>query len=129
MKVAISFGQALGAIVRRVDEQNLGWDLEFQFGSDEPWPVEVKGMADERDGFVITRNELRAARQESHYRYLIVTGVRGLGGSIVLIEAAKNPLDMDRLEAMSWIVPNWRDLAVSEERIWAGACAVRPNAG
>jgi hypothetical protein len=117
--VATAYGEYLGATVVRVDNQNKGWDLEFNF-DDCTWPVEVKGMADERDGFILTRNERRAAESENDHRYLIVTGLGGRSGDIVVLESAENPLDDEVLQPMSWLVPGWRAMEPSAASIWRG---------
>jgi hypothetical protein len=119
IQVAVAFGEDRGASVRRVDRDKIGWDLEFDFGH-EWWPIEVKGMADERQDLIVTRNELSAATHEPHYHFLVITGVRGIGGRVVLIEAAANELDPDGLEATAWRVPNWRLLHAVNERQWRG---------
>lgn len=118
MNLVRAFGESLDARVERVDRQYRGWDMEFHF-DDEWWPVEVKGMAQESRGFVITRNELLAARTEPHYRFVVVTGLRAGRGQLAMVRAESEHLESANLEPLSWLVTPWRGLPIESEHIWA----------
>jgi hypothetical protein len=119
MVIGAALGESLGAEVTWVEKENRGWDLEFDFG-DSCWPVEVKGMAGEFEGFVLTRNERRAAETEPEFRFLVVTGLRGPRGEVALIRAADNPLEDAELEPLSWVLEGWREMQMTRSS-WSGA--------
>jgi len=118
MVIGAALGESLGAEVAWVEKQNLGWDLEYHFG-ESWWPVEVKGMSGEFEGFVLTRNERRAAELEPEFHFLIVTGLRGARGETALIRVADNPLADAELEPLSWVVEGWRDMRMMRSS-WSG---------
>jgi hypothetical protein len=117
MRLVQAYGESMGARVERVDREYRGWDLEFHF-EHETWPVEVKGMAQESRGFVVTRNELRAARTEPEYRFIVVTGLRAGHGLLTVVRATNEQLDPARLEALSWLMTPWRSLLISNDNYW-----------
>jgi Domain of unknown function (DUF3883) len=95
--------EELGAEVTRVDHLNLGWDLELRIG-DQQLLVEVEGHAGSSSSFILTRNELRAARSGPAFRLAIVTGLEVGEGVIALITDASDLRDDDRLTPVSWQV-------------------------
>lgn len=121
MEVATAVGERLGAEVLRVDQQRLGWDLEFHFSDMLWWPVEVKGMADENEAFVLTRNELRAALEHADYHFLFVTGTRWLTGRVALVRASSAQLSDADLEPLSWTIAGWRSYPVEHAESWTNA--------
>jgi hypothetical protein len=106
----------LGAKVNRVDDLNLGWDLELELDG-ATLLVEVKGFAAGSSSFIITRNELRAAGSEANYRVAVVSGVGGRSGSIAFITDFAGSLDPEQLKPMSWAVEEWTRLP-HEVRPW-----------
>lgn len=106
----------LGAKVNRVDDLNLGWDLELEVDGT-TLLVEVKGFAAGSSSFIITRNELRAAESEPNYRVAVVSGVGGRSGVIAFITDFAGSLDPEQLNPMSWAVEEWTRLP-HEVRPW-----------
>jgi hypothetical protein len=99
-----------------VQRDNLGWDLEFDFGGDKWWPVEVKGFGGAIESFIITRNERRAAGDEDEYRLLLVGGTRAGGGPVLVLRPGPWLIDAD-LEPMSWVVREW-DKGIDRTMSW-----------
>lgn len=96
-----------GAHVERVGSQNLGWDLNAVLPDGNRLLVEVKGFGSSSNDFVITRNELRAARAHTaQYRVCVVTGVGSDRGTLAWFDDA-SPLVDDHLEPYQWIVVDW----------------------
>jgi hypothetical protein len=97
----------LGVTVKRVDKFNFGWDLELAIDGQRVL-VEVKGFAGDSSSFIVTRNELRAARTAAtDYRVAIVTGLRSGGGAIAIIPKFGSMFDEAQLQPMSWQVADW----------------------
>ncbi len=120
VKVAIRYGLGLPDMVavRDVQDDDKGWDLEFVRANGTFIPVEVKGNSG-AGAFVITRNELDAAREHDDYLLLQVvdltvagqTRVRrywGLGGRVT-------PAHLDQ---SAWSVTGWRYLEGDEVRVF-----------
>ena len=104
----------LGAVeVRDVQLANRGWDLEFVFRDGSWWPVEVKGFGMTASRFILTKNELKAAKREQNYRLLLVTGVLAASGQVLCLERFGFSLDTVDLSPMSWIVSSWEDSVAS----------------
>ena len=104
----------LGAAdVRDVQFANKGWDLEFVFRDGSWWPVEVKGFGMIASRFILTRNELEAAKREQNYRLLLVTGVLAASGQILCLEGFGSSLDSVDLSPMSWSASSWEDSVAS----------------
>jgi hypothetical protein len=68
--------EQLGATVEDVHEQSLGWDLEFVYSDGGKDLVEVKGLSGEAR-FVITPNELRAAKTRDRAFVYLACNLRG----------------------------------------------------
>lgn len=119
IQIAISYAEReLGAQVRRVDDQNLGWDLELRL-PDDSWLVEVKGFAASSSNLILTRRELDAARTHRDYRIFVVTGVAGKEGAIFTIANPGPHLVSESLEPMSWAV-SWANLPNATSSRWIG---------
>ena len=104
----------LGAVeVRDVQLANKGWDLEFVFRDGSWWPVEVKGFGMTASRFILTKNELEAAKREENYRLLLVTGVLTASGQVMCLERFGLSLDTVELSPMSWVVSSWQDSVTS----------------
>ena len=71
--------------------------------------------------FILTRNELEAAKREQNYRLLLVTGVLGVSGQILCLEGFGSSLDSVDLSAMSWSVSSWED-SVALVTEWSEVC-------
>jgi hypothetical protein len=106
-------------VVRDVQEENKGWDLEV-VDADGWWPLEVKGFGAGVTAFILSRNELRAAKSRSDYRLLLVAGVGGQSGEIVELVNPGAWLNEERLEPMSWAIINWAD-HVNERQGWTAS--------
>ena len=104
----------LGAVeVCDVQLSNRGWDLEIVFGDGSWWPVEVKGFGRTASRFILTRNEMEAARREKDYRLLLVTGVLTKSGQVLCLERVAASLDSLELSPMSWVVSSWEGSVTS----------------
>jgi len=114
MKFALENYDCTG--VRDVQEENKGWDLEV-VDDGGWWPLEVKGFGAGVTAFILSRNELRAAKSRSDYRLLLVTGVAGQSGEIVELVNPGAWLSEEQLEPMSWAIVNWTE-RVSERHGW-----------
>jgi hypothetical protein len=72
---AVHFAEAqLGpryAVVQRIEEHNLGYDLEAKTATGESFQIEVKGLQREMD-ITLTPNESEAARKNQDSYYLCV---------------------------------------------------------
>lgn len=118
--------EELGCVdVRDVQEDNKGWDLEFLFESNEWWPVEVKGFSATASAFILTRNEVAAAREHREYRVLLVTGIDKGTGELVVLEDPGSWLHEDDLEAMAWAIRDWRE-HTGVRLAWAADQGSRP---
>ena len=115
IRTAIDYARNhLGAVeVRDVQLANRGWDLEIVFRDGSWWPVEVKGFGMTASRFILTRNELEAAKREQHFRLLLVTGVLAASGQVLCLEGLGSSLDAADLSPMSWIVSSWKDSVTS----------------
>lgn len=106
--VAISFLQTrYSAIVERVGDQNVGWDLTATLPDGNQLLVEVKGSAGQAPDFVVTRGERRAASKHREYRVCVVTGVGRASGELAWIEDTTALLADEHLDPYQWIVLDW----------------------
>jgi len=110
------FTDQVGAeAISDVQDQNLGWDLEVAT-QDGTLLIEVKGAAGAAGAFVMTRNELNAARRyTSSYRVSYVTGLANTHPQLTLIRDLSR-VDDDQMEALSWSMRGWAHLV---EGTWA----------
>jgi Protein NO VEIN, C-terminal len=105
VEVAREYGRrVLGAEVTDVERYRRGWDLEFLLPDGREELVEVKGSA--RQGrFILTRNELRAARSHNNWVLLYVTNlIRGLETKILRFADLGAELPDEALDALAWDV-------------------------
>lgn len=111
--------EELGLRVVDVQDQSLGWDLEF-YRKDGSWdPVEVKGSAG-RGAFIITRNELRAAREHANYvLYLVSHLASPAEARMIRFPGVGEGLASAELEPVAWIV-RWDVLGLTHEVIPVG---------
>lgn len=65
--------ESLGHTVENVDSQKLGWDLTCTATNGEIRRVEVKGASGARPSILLTRNELRSAREDQNWELAVVT--------------------------------------------------------
>jgi hypothetical protein len=111
VEVAREYGRrVLGAEVTDVQRYRRGWDLEFLLPDGHEELVEIKGSA--RQGrFILTRNELRAARAHPNWVLLYVTNlVRGLEPRIFRFAHLGAELPDEALDALAWDV-SWGTLS------------------
>lgn len=110
--VAKEYGRSvLGAEVIDVQRYKRGWDLEFRFSDGREELVEVKGSS--RQGrFILTRNELRAAREHANWVLLYVSNLlRGSQPRILRFPRFGEELDAEQqLDALTWNV-SWEGLS------------------
>jgi hypothetical protein len=98
----------LGCVeVRDVQNENKGWDLEFILPSGELWPIEVKSFSASALSFILTRNELEAAKAQDEYRILLVTGVGQGTGEVIELKGPSSWVEQQDLDPMSWQVHGW----------------------
>ena len=95
--------------VRDVQLANKGWDLEIVFDDGTWWPLEVKGFGMTASRFILTKNELEAAKREEHYRLLLVTGVWAASGQVLYLEHPAAVLDSADLAPLSWVITSWQN--------------------
>ena len=115
--------------MRDVQNQNLGWDLEFVMSDGRLVPVEVKGSRGET-AFMITRNE-RGAASTTDYLLLWVANLRNPNRAVIRRFRSIGPeLTDDHVSALSWVVDDWSSLSHDEVRVRVArvAPAVRPGA-
>ena len=96
-----------GAVVEKVGELNLGWDVTATLPDGVVWHVEVKGFSGTSPDFVITRNELLTARTDPAYRICIVAEVAERSGYLAWIEDTEDLLAADYLDPLQWSVLRW----------------------
>jgi len=102
--------EQLGAKVEDVQTLNLGWDLEFLYEDGRRELVEVKGSR-ENKGFIITRNELRAAQIKSNYVLFFVNNLgKGKSSSIACIKDFGDQAGDKHLSAIKYDVHQWSTL-------------------
>jgi hypothetical protein len=106
---------ALGASeVIDVHLQNKGWDLEFHYPDGRSEPVEVKGSSG-ATSFMITRNELRAAREQPGYVLLHLFNLAAPDKAAMRIfRRLGELLTEEHLTSLSWVVERPGDLEPEE---------------
>lgn len=100
-------------MIDRQDER-IGWDLEFRLPDGTVELVEVKGSKG-TGPFLISKNELKQARDQTNYSLYFVYG---LGGA-TLPRIARIPqlgavVKEEQLVAASWAVDRWDELPYEE---------------
>jgi hypothetical protein len=116
MKIVERYGYAAAnaTTVRDVHLANCGWDLEFHFADGRWEPIEVKGSSGVGP-FVITRNELRAAREHADYVLFHVTNVgHPERAALRVFRGLGKRLTEDRMTCLSWVVDDWIRLEPEE---------------
>lgn len=116
MKIVERYGYVVGKAlqVRDVHTENKGWDLEFELAGGRVVPVEVKGSSGTTP-FVITRNEWRAARENSHYLLLHVVNVADPArAAIRIFRHLGERLSEQHMAPTSWVVHGWFELEPEE---------------
>ena len=102
------------ASVRDVQADNKGWDLEFVLRAGGFVPVEVKGSSGSGT-FVITANELEAARQNPAYvLYHVVNLTSPANAQIRVFRNLGARLSPTVMEAAGWAITGWRQLEHDE---------------
>jgi len=109
VRIAIRYGtEELGAEVKDVQSENLGWDLEFMLSTGRRLLVEVKGAEGDAP-FVITRNERRAAREHpSDYRLIFVANLRTSTPEVRLFDNIGEYLTEEIMDPTAWAVRHWQ---------------------
>ncbi|MFC0315120.1 DUF3883 domain-containing protein [Gordonia phosphorivorans] len=77
--------------VENVDSQNLGWDLTCTAPDGTIRRVEVKGVGGQQPSILLTRNELRSAREDQNWELAVVT--RALSAPLLQIFPADEVID------------------------------------
>jgi hypothetical protein len=116
MRIVERYGYAAAkaATVRDVHLANRGWDLEFHFADGRWEPVEVKGSSG-AGPFVITRNELRAAREQVDYLLFHVTNLgHAERAAMRVFRGLGERLKEDLMTCLSWVVDDWIPLEPDE---------------
>lgn len=111
MQKAEAFGRFdLGATeVIDVSAENKGWDLEFHGLAEGPLLVEVKGFGSRTaSSFILTRNERLQAIEQSRYRIILVTGVKGTEGDVWVLDPMAQWVDAADTQPMSWSFDGWQ---------------------
>lgn len=73
MDVVTAHFERTGYLVTDVSQQHLGWDLTCSAPGTDAMRVEVKGISGSRQIVLLTRNEIRSAREDENWRLAIVT--------------------------------------------------------
>ena len=110
------FGRGLSSVARVVDvqDQNLGWDLEFHMTDGTMIPVEVKGSSGSGP-FVLTGNEWNAAREHPEYLlYHVVDLTTPARTRMRVYRGLSDRLTEDLVRAAGWAVTGWRSLEPEE---------------
>jgi hypothetical protein len=105
------FGHHLPAVREVVDvqDEDRGWDLEFRMRDRTVIPVEVKGSSG-TGAFVITANELEAARTRPEYVLYHLVGLTTSEPEMRVFRGLCDRLTEDRVTAAGWAVTKWREL-------------------
>ena len=102
--------EVLGVAIKDRQSENIGWDLEFHYPDGRRELVEVKGSQHD-EGFIVTRNELEAARSEPNHILFFVHNLRGMNGpSIAWFDDFGTDVNEEHLKAISYDVRKWRTL-------------------
>jgi hypothetical protein len=114
--IVARFGRGLPDVVEVFDVQDddLGWDLEFLMRDGTRVPVEVKGSSGSGP-FVITSNELRAAKARSGYvLYHVVDLTTPAKTRMRVFRNLGTRLTDEVVTAAGWAVTGWRALEPDE---------------
>jgi len=114
--IVTRFGRGLSSVARVVDvqDQNLGWDLEFHMTDGTMIPVEVKGSSGSGP-FVLTGNEWNAAREHPEYLlYHVVDLTTPARTRMRVYRGLSDRLTEDLVRAAGWAVTGWRSLEPEE---------------
>lgn len=88
------------ATVRDVHKQNLGYDLTALIDEDKEWHVEVKGVSGSKPTVLLTRNEIRAAREDSFWELIVVTRALSENPQVTIYDAQ---YVLDRADAYVYV--------------------------
>jgi hypothetical protein len=114
--IVARFGRGLPDVVEVFDVQDddLGWDLEFLMRDGSRVPVEVKGSSGSGP-FVITSNELRAAKERAGYvLYHVVDLTTPAKTRMRVFRNLGTRLTDEVVTAAGWAVTGWRTLEPDE---------------
>jgi len=116
MKIVEKYGYTVlkATEVRDVHTLNYGWDLEFHYADGRWEQIEVKGSSGVGP-FIITRNEWKAAREQSDYALFHVTNVGNADlAAMRIFRRLGERLTEDQMTSLSWIVNDWAQLQPEE---------------